>query len=482
MKKLLSVFLCVAMLLTAAVVTISADTVSSDVTDDTWSEIELQALIYMQGAWCGSDLAEDYDYDEWYEVEELDVTGGTYETYVTQNMRGFAMSPDRKYAYLGLLNGGTAFRGCIMFNMETGRMTDCFYRYDMELAANEDVNYRFSFAKGVAADDRGYVYVGFALSANYNLVNLGIAKANYETEKLEEVYMGAVYEYGTPGDAGGIHVGVNGVDVAKVGDKYLCYVMINYDVDRLYCYDVTDPAHPELYKEFGEDGILDMGADGAAIKISDGDYLDVDPDGTIWLCAGDVLKIAPDGSALLASIPGAGSYCVCHAGSYVIVGKKDGSAITVYDDSTLEKITDIKYDVDTYGTRIGRVLVIDDILFATNTAENDAGAFHAIMAAALTPDAQAKLDEMVANLNGGAAGEDATEAPTETPTAAEEKTEAPTAAEEKTEAPTEAQGTTAATEADTKAAEKAGCKSVIGLTSVFALIIAGAGFMMSKKH
>lgn len=481
MKKLLSVLLCVAMLLTAAVVTTSAADLSSDVNDDTWGEIELKALIYIQNAWCGSDLAEDYDYDEWFEVDELSVTDGSYETYATQNMRGFAMSPDRKYAYMGFLNGGTAFRGCAMFNMETGKITDVMYRYDQELAENGDASYRFSFAKGIAADDRGYVYAGMALSANYNLVTLSIGKANYETEKLEQVFNGAVYEFGTPGDSGGIHVGVNGVDVAKVGDKYLCYCVINYDVDQIVCMDVTDPAHPELYKEFGVDGVLDMHTSDSAVYVSDADYLDVDSDGVIWLCAGDVLKIAPDGSAVLATIPGAGAYSVCHAGHYVIVGRKDGSAITVYDDTSLEKITDVKFDVETYGTRIGKVDVIDDILIATNTGENDTSAFAAIMVAPLTPEAQGKLDDMVANLNGGA-GEEQTEAPTEAPTSAEDKTEAPTSAEEKTEAPTSAeQKTDAATEASTKA-EKTGCKSVMGLSAVFALIVAGAGFMMGKKH
>ncbi|MCQ2428945.1 MAG: hypothetical protein MJ192_01310 [Clostridia bacterium] len=488
MKKLLSVLLCVAMLMTAAAVSATATDLSSEVTDDTWNEAELQALVYIQGAWCASDMAEDYDNDEWFYVDEMELTDGSFETYATVNMRGFTMSPDRKFAYMGFLNGGSAFRGCAMFDMETGAITDVYYRYDQELADLDDPAYRFSFAKGLAADDRGYVYVGFALSANYNLVTLGIAKANYETKKLEEVYNGAIYEYGTPGDQGGIHVGVNGVDVAKVGDRYLCYAVINYDVDRIVCYDVTDPAHPEPYKEFGVDGVLEMHTADDPVYVNDAYYMDVDEDGTVWLCAkmGDgstkVNKIAPDGSGVVGTVEDGTAYCVAHAGSYIITGAKDGSAINVYDDSSFEKVGSVKFDTDAYGIYFSMVQVIDDILIVADSDNNDGGAFNAIMVAPLTADAQAKVDEMVENLN-GKSGEADTEADTAADTA--EATEAPTAADT-TPAVTEADATTPATEAQgteggTEKADE-GCGSVMGLAAVYAVIVAGIGFMMGKKH
>lgn len=506
MRRGMSVLLCLAMILTAA--TLSASALSSDVTADSWDDVELQAFICQQGEYFCSDMAEDFWNDEWWyqEIPELD---NNEEMLACINVRGFAVSPDLKYAFLGHLNGGTGFRGCAMLDLATGAITDVYYHYEEENLDSSAT--RFSFPKGIGADDRGYVYVGFALSSNYNVVNLGIAQVN-ETEKtLDEVALVPVYEWGQPGDVGGIQIGVNGVDVARIGDRYYCYCMVNYAYDALVCYDVTDPANPVLNTEFGTNGAIIFTDDDCPVfpegtRLEDGNFLDVDEDGTIWLCAKfkngkyGVMKIAPDGSACAGSFETETSaFCVAHAGGYLIVGDKSGQSVDVYDDSSFEKVGSPKFDTDVYGHCFSMIQVIDDILIVDDGDNNDTSGYNAILVAPLTADAEVKLSEMVTTLNGGEEPESETETDEKTPdesqepsseTATKDTTPDPSGEEtnqdpsgEETTQPTAGEsGTKAPGEGDTEATESTGCKSVVGgASAVLALGVAVCGVAVRKK-
>ena len=72
MRRGMSMLLCLVMILTAA--TLSASALSSDVTADSWDDVELQAFICQQGEYFCSDMAEDFWNDEWWyqEIPELD--------------------------------------------------------------------------------------------------------------------------------------------------------------------------------------------------------------------------------------------------------------------------------------------------------------------------------------------------------------------------------------------------------------------------
>ncbi|MBQ3508087.1 MAG: hypothetical protein IJA91_06010, partial [Clostridia bacterium] len=197
MKRVIPVFLTLALLLSLSAV--SASALSPDVTADTWASLELQALYVQSEGDIFSDLNEDYYEFMWDgDVPEL----GYYCQVCTVQMRGFAMSADGRYLYMGHLNGGTGVRGVSVFDTKKCVVTDLYYKYDGEAGHSGNP---FSYAKGIDADDRGYVYTGFAFSKNYNVVNLGIARQQ-EDGTLEEVYYGAVYEFGEPGDEGGIQV------------------------------------------------------------------------------------------------------------------------------------------------------------------------------------------------------------------------------------------------------------------------------------
>ena len=482
MKRTITWLLTLAMLLSLGAMGVSAiSDISNEVNNDSWLEAELQPLYVQLGGDIYSELNEDF-YAYWWE-EEIPELGGNYAQACTVNMRGFAMSPDGRYCYMGTLNGGTGVRGVAVFDTQKAELTDLYYHYNGEAG---DQGNPFSYAKGMAADDRGYVYVGFAFSKNYNVVDLGIAK-QLEDGTLEEVYCDAVYEFGNPGDEGGIKVGVNGVDVAKVGDKYYCYFMTNYTYDALYCYDVTDPANPKLNKDFGENGCIIFSDPSNTVvqgfKPGDGYYMDVDEDGTIWLIADSetdamILKIAPDGSACVELIPANDFYCVEHVNGYLLMGDYKGGFIEVRDDASYEVVAKINIQED-FGDRVTRIQIANDVLFVCE-AGNDTVNINTIHAAPLSPAGQEFFNKLVANLAG-----ESDETPTEAPDTEEPETppdtEPPVVTEfgDTAEAPTEAPTDAPATEAPETEAPKGGCGSTVAFTAVAILIT--AAFVARKK-
>lgn len=487
MKRFFAILLCAVMLVTVTAFGASAASVD-------WSSVELKALYVQSGADIYSDLNEDY-FEYWWE-DEIPELENFYQA-CTINMRGFSMSADGRYMYMGQLNGGTGVRGVVVYDTQKCVVTDLYYTYDGDAGLSGSP---FSYAKGIAADDRGYVYVGFAFSKNYNVVNLGIAK-QLEDGTLEEVSFDSIFEFGDPGAEGGIKVGVNGVDVAKVGDKYYCYAMINYDYDALYCIDVTDPESPKLNKDFGTNGCIIFSEPsntvaGSGFTLKEGQYLDVDEDGTIWVAVNanegkdGIMKIAYDGSACVDVIEMGGIYSVEHVGEYLLCGMKDGSAVVVLDDSSYETVATVPLTAD-YGDRVVRMQVINDVLFVAD-AGNDTTEYNAVHAAPLSADGQEFYDSLVANLAqltgdpevttedipvGGETEADTAEITTEaqdTVADTADATTAPTA--EETEAPTAAPTDA---EATTEAA-KSGCGATVGMAAV-AVLTAAAAFVATKK-
>ncbi len=487
MKRMLTALLLVALLL-GTVLTLPVAAYESDVS--AWQNIQLHGLYVQSDMYIYSDLAEEYMEDWWEgEIPELD---GEYVNAPTLNARGFSMSANGEYAYIGTLNGGTA-RGVVVLDMMTGKVTDFYYNYEDPSSGAPDV-IPFSFAKGIAADDRGMVYIGFAYSQNYNLVSLDIAEQKSDGT-LERRYNGAVWSNdGVPGNTSGTKVGVNGVDVVRIEDKYYCYVMTNYDVDMLYCYDVTDPANPVLNEDFGDGGRIDFSTSkiaGENYAFSEGQYLDVAEDGTVYLVAefasgASILAIAPDGNSCSSVLDYSGAYCVEIVGDFMLVGLKDGSSVHVLDKQSGEKVAELFVGFE-FGDRIVRMQVINGVLYVGNPGSNESS-YNAILTAGLTEEGLELLRERVDSLNGG---DEATEAPTDAPTDApvDDPTEAPTQSpdDQPTEAPTNApaddatDGAPAGTAADTKpASDDGGCTSVL-LSGGALTVLLAAAFVTSKR-
>ena len=332
-----------------------------------------------------------------------------------------------------------------------------------------------------------------AYSLNYNYLSLAVAKQE-DNGKLTEMSEIAVYtnDY-QPGEEAGTKIGVNGVEVAKVGSKYLCFVMANYDHDVLYCYDVTDPTNPVLNKSWAFGGMIEFAAEDCTIEmgsktLKEGQYMAVDEDGTVWLCVqfnegGEgIIKIDANGINCLGMTELSGAYSVAHVGNFLLVGLKDGSAVKVLDDdSSFAEVASIEVpDAD----RITRMQVINDTLYVCG-AGSDGMNYNYIYAAPLTADAQAALDAQVAQIdkyqqeNDNGEEDESTEETTAA--GAEETTEAKT--EEITEAKTEEKTEAPTTEVNTEAPEaEGGCKSMMGSAAIVAAIALGALVVSKKKN
>ncbi len=268
-----------------------------------------------------SDLADDLENTSFetlksYRAEEL---GAYY-------MRGFACSKDGKSLYGGMVHGEK--RGIYRFNAKEG--------YYDGLVYNDPEN---GLIKGIATDDRGYIYAGIT-KGDSPLDAVSFACLNEDLEEL------SYYTYNLEGK-----VGINGVTIHKTGKKYLLYLITNYGPNYILCFDVTDPEDPRIYKEFGDNGKVDIKAllQSAAAEAN---YMEIDKDGTVYLTAntnmsgkkGDsVYKISPDFSKILEYTELNEAYGICLKGNYVYVSTYAGanSSVNVFEKQDMSFITEI---------------------------------------------------------------------------------------------------------------------------------------------
>ncbi len=226
----------------------------------------------------------------------------TYET-PRASLRGFTASADGNYLYGGFIKG--APRGVYKIDAQTGE--DIWYYQDQGYSQP-------GFCKGVAVDDRGYVYVGITLWEQEGEIQLAVLDENTG----EELSLTPIPVVGK--------VGTNGMAVRKDVNRYLLYLITNYHTSAVYCYDVTEPGTPVLYPDFGVDGIVNI----PALTKSDsaeGTALAFAGDGSFYMTAnlgngnkGDsVLHISGDGKKILQKTVLNEAYGLELYGSYLFV-------------------------------------------------------------------------------------------------------------------------------------------------------------------
>lgn len=407
-------------------------------------------------------------------------------------MRGMAISQDGKYMFGGYLNpnGSSAIE---MWETATGKIVS-------GLQYIQSDNNKSSYPKGLATDDRGYLYA--ALAYNPNNTKADLAVYSY-ADGLKLVSHTTIKETSPE-----TKTGVNGITVEKVNGTYYAYVVVNYDVDYLIRVNVNDPANPVLDTAFGEGGVIDLQKEPYSLK--EANYLDVDTDGTIYLgCqtqSDSVLMIlSSDGTTILNQISHPTAYGVALWGDYVFVTTQKTGNIGVYNkysyqpvgtfaittDNIILPITRDDILLNVGASSICNVAVINDILFLGDQA-GDANGCDQIFAVGLT-DAAAKT---VASWNEAigarlaAAYPEKTEAP-ETTKAPETEpvTEIPEtepATEPTTEPATEAPETQAPAPAETDAPtteapkSEGGCGGMISGAVVLVALL-GAAVVFKKK-
>ncbi len=448
MKKLIRV-LCatfvVAMLCCCLYVPASAATVD-------WSTVQLQPLVSMINGYIE-------------ESDELLLVG-------QNSMRGFAMSPDGRFAFCGYLNPNSA-AGVNVIDLETALAVDSWQHVQADGG--------LSYPKGLAVDDRGYLYVGAAYYPNYGVVDYAIVAYNDKGELSEVGFYNAVTE-GTAGDKSGTKMGVNGVDVAKIGDKYYLYMIINYDLHRLYRIDVTDVKAPALDTTFGTNGYVDLTA---VHTMSDAYYLDVESDGTIYLGAKGsegkgLFILSADGNTILNYAACTNAYAAAATDDYILVTASSKPCVYVLDKVTLQTVATIDGGSDV--NSFVYVTVIDDVMYVADQGA-DAG-YNRIMVAPLNSAGKAIIDGRLAayaaSIETTTAEDTTTAAPTTTPvettTAEPVTTPEETTTPAPTTTPTPVTTTTASTDDD-----NGGCGSVVAL-GLMACMIPAAVVICRKKR
>ena len=405
-------------------------------------------------------------------------------------MRGMAISQDGKYAFGGYLNpnGSSAIE---MSDLTTGKAVAGFQYIQPE-------NGKSSYPKGLATDDRGYLYA--ALAWNPNNTRADIAAYTYANNEIKQVgYANIVMT------SESVKTGVNGITVEKINGSYFAYVVVNYDVDYLARFNVNDPTNPVLDASFGNGGLVDLQKD--PFNVKEGLYLDVDSDGTIYMACTTssdpkVLVIAPDGSYVLNQLTQTGAYGVALWKDYLFVTTQNTGKVGIYDKSSLLPIANIEVTTDNIVLPIDRddilfnggvnsfcnVVIIDDVLFLGDQGSGASGFDH-IFAAGLTADAAKIVEGYAKGIHDSlaAAYPEKTEAPETTLAPEPETTEAPA----ETEAPvettveaiedvqtTEAPAATDAPATEAPAKEK-GCGGMVAGIAIIAII--GTAVVIRKK-
>ncbi len=278
------------------------------------------------------------------ESTELEL-GGIFDSSTINNaiqMRGFTASPDGKYVYGGFLQGG---RYVVRFNVSDNSQAGSYkpVSTDNEL-----------YCKGLAVDDRGYLYVGITHAGHSDIAVAAVDKDMNQVGYLSE-------------DLGVSNTGINGVAVQKIGEKYYLYAVTAYDADGVRRYDVTDPTKIALDKSFGTEGVMNYASVTGGEK--DPSYVAVDADGYIYLTylksgsgkGSHVGKISADGKSLVKEAEVAQAYGICEAGDYVYVAtyNKANSCVKVLKKADLSEVATLKYP--------GQTTDLSDIAFGGNT-------------------------------------------------------------------------------------------------------------------
>lgn len=266
------------------------------------------------------------------EAERLDFSGVQVEQLKTyeeprSSLRGLTASADGAYLYGGFIKG--APRGVYKIDAQTGE--DVWYYQDQGYSQP-------GFCKGVAVDDRGYVYVGVTTWEQDG--ELQLAVLNDETG--EEISLTPISAIGK--------VGTNGVAVRKDGDKYLLYLITNYNVNTVRCYDVTDVNAPTVYQDFAMDGVMDIPALTKS-DFAEGTALAFAGDGSFYMTAnlgngskGDsVLHISGDGKNILSQTALNEAYGLELYGEYLFVSTylEGTSSVHVLNAADLKELAEV---------------------------------------------------------------------------------------------------------------------------------------------
>ncbi len=276
-----------------------------------------------------------------------------------RSLRAMATSPKDDALYLGFIQLGS--NGVRKLDLATQEVVWTYH--DAVVARNTD-NRLDEYPKGVASDDRGYVYAVISYNrATYCTLAVINAADGSEVNSMKV-------------EIGPLDSGVNGIAVHRVGNRYLAYFITNYGPNRVYCMDVTDPKNIVANTEFGVNGIVNL-AHVSGVDVADANYLAIADDGQLYLTiklangskADSVARLSSDGKTLTKVIDCAEAYGIDIANGYIFVStyKGTGSVVNVYKLSDYSLVATLAGDVPGH-SHYSQVVMSGDRLYIADQA------------------------------------------------------------------------------------------------------------------
>lgn len=300
-----------------------------------------------------------------------DVTFSNYKIFESpmKSLRGMAASPDGTALYTGHIQLGTT--GIRKIDVETG---DILWAYHDAALASDQILYR-EYPKGIAVDDRGYVY---AMISGNGLTGATLAILNdSDGTPVSETFV----------DFGVMDSGANGIAIRQDGDRFYAYFISNYGPNHIYCYDVTDPAAPVLNTSFGVDGVVSL-ARRTGAEAADANYLAIADNGDLYVTiklangskADAVGRFSSDGKTFEKVIDCEEAYGIAIAKDHIFVSTYHGeaSAVKVYRLSDYSLVATLADDVEGH-SHYSQVVVcanriyIADQSYQTGESSDDLG-------------------------------------------------------------------------------------------------------------
>lgn len=258
----------------------------------------------------------------------------------TRSLRGIALSPDDSQEYLGYIQGTSSTTAVREYSSAILAGTNP--------AITASVTFNGLQPKGVAVDDRGYVYGTYSNSA-------GAAQQHYRIYSSDLLTL----EKDVTMTTGAANYQLGGIAVQTLGGVHYAYVSTNKGTASIERWNVETPTAPFLDTTWAASGVLNLKLTQGSNAFVNG--LDIAPDGTIYATGGvlgtgrgdKVFKISADGSSINSSSVDQALDVVLYFGKlYVAQYKANLSRIAVLDASSLSLL-------DTYDPGISRIATDD---------------------------------------------------------------------------------------------------------------------------
>lgn len=244
-----------------------------------------------------------------------------------RSLRGLTLSADGASLYLGFIQGTTS---ASLRRVSSSPIAEVIVDGSASITAHALLRNQ---AKGVAIDDRGYVYATLNPFGPDTNLEFGIFSADLQPMKAVSSNLPVSAELG-------------GIATCRAGDAYSVFLSRRNGSGIIERWEVTDHAAIQLHAGWGQGGRVDLATTFPGAECSGGEC---DSDGSLYVAGqsaalgGAVFRLAPDGSPTHAvGVNGAADIAIYGEHLYVTQYLANHSAIAVLDKHTMAMTVTLK--------------------------------------------------------------------------------------------------------------------------------------------